>query len=47
MEFITGLEEIVGEQLGDNLGSLEFKCIEIIMGYKHNVLGHLSKNNRR
>ena len=39
MVLSTGLEEIVGELIGENLGFSEYKCIEIIMELKKNVHG--------
>ena len=39
MEFSFGLEETVGELIGESPVSLESKCIEIIWPLKRTVLG--------
>ena len=43
MEFSSGLEEIVGELIGESLVSLESKCIEIIWLLKRTVLGEFPR----
>ena len=39
MKYSIGLAEIAGALTGENLDSLEFRCIETIMDYKLNAHG--------